>query len=102
VYRNTRPTNRPMRGQPGTSHPARPHPRASASTAKALLWRVGGFRTNEWGEALVERLIANLLDNAVRYKAPGGRAGHCCILGSWVGSAYMGGQPRSMASGRSS
>jgi hypothetical protein len=21
------------------------------------------------------------------------RAGHCCILGSWVGSAYMGGQP---------
>jgi hypothetical protein len=21
------------------------------------------------------------------------RADHCCILGSWVGSAYMGGQP---------
>ena len=29
-------------------------------------------------------------------------AGHCCILGSCVGSAYMGGQPRSIASGRSS
>ena len=28
--------------------------------------------------------------------------GHCCILGSCVGSAYMGGQPRSIASGRSS
>jgi hypothetical protein len=31
-----------------------------------------------------------------------GRAGHCCILGSCVGSAYMGGQPRLGASGRSS
>ena len=29
-------------------------------------------------------------------------AGHCCILGSCVGSAYMGGQPRSIAWGRSS
>ena len=28
--------------------------------------------------------------------------GHCCILGSWVGSAYMAGQPWSTASGRSS
>jgi hypothetical protein len=32
----------------------------------------------------------------------GERAGQCCILGSWVGSAYMGGQPRSIASVRSS
>jgi hypothetical protein len=31
-----------------------------------------------------------------------GRAGHCCILGSCVGSAYMRGQPRLVASGRSS
>ena len=30
------------------------------------------------------------------------RAGHRCILGSCVGSAYMGGQLPSMASGRSS
>jgi hypothetical protein len=29
-------------------------------------------------------------------------AGHCRILGSCAGSAYMGGQPRSIASGRSS
>ena len=29
-------------------------------------------------------------------------AGHRCILGSWVASAYMGGQPRSIASVRSS
>jgi hypothetical protein len=28
--------------------------------------------------------------------------GHCCILGSCVRSAYMGGQPRSTAWGRSS
>ena len=27
---------------------------------------------------------------------------HCCIPGSWVGSAYMAGQPRAIASGRSS
>lgn len=32
----------------------------------------------------------------------GRRPSHCCILGSCVGSAYMGGQPRSIASGRSS
>ena len=31
-----------------------------------------------------------------------GRAGHCGILGSCVGSAYMRGQPRLVASGRSS
>ncbi len=30
------------------------------------------------------------------------RAAYCCILGSCVGSAYMGGQPRSTALGRSS
>ena len=27
---------------------------------------------------------------------------HCCIRGSWVGSAYLGGQPTSIAAGRSS
>ena len=29
-------------------------------------------------------------------------SGHRCVLGSFVGSAYVGGQPRSIASGRNS
>ena len=39
----------------------------------------------------VRRRLAQLAPRG----APGGseRAGHCCILGSCVGSAYMGGQP---------
>jgi hypothetical protein len=42
-------------------------------------------------EALVERLIAGLLDNVVQPNRR--RWGQGCILGSWVGSAYGGGQP---------
>lgn len=77
--------------RPSAHRRDRERPRDCAGQLNSL--RVDGLRTNAWGEALVERLIANLLDNAVRYNAPGGRAGHCCILGSWVGSAYIGGQP---------
>jgi RNA polymerase sigma factor (sigma-70 family) len=56
----------------------------------------------------LERLVLDLalLSVAVAAGVQAGllaaRAGHCCILGSCVGSAYRGGHPRSIACGRSS
>jgi hypothetical protein len=53
-------------------------------------------------KAVGERLQSGRLEVTEVGTGSAESAGHCCILGSCVGSAYMGGQPRSIASGRSS
>ena len=53
-------------------------------------------------KAVGERLQSGRLEVTEVGTGSAESAGHCRILGSCVGSAYMGGQPRSIASGRSS
>jgi hypothetical protein len=54
------------------------------------------------GDRLGQRLQRRRWEGTEAGMGYAGRAGHCCIPGSCVGPAYMGGQPRLVASGRSS
>ena len=72
-----------------------PYPSAfttAMTRARVRVRAIATFRATASGKRLQRGRLEGAAENA----------GHCCILGSCVGSAYMGGQPRSIAWERSS
>ena len=69
---------------------ALPGPRPGAHADRAADVRAPGSGA---GIPAAGVALAGLRRVHLRHRLSSLTAGHCCILGSWVGSAYIGGQP---------